>query len=475
MAETDEFAQLFRAFLTRFVDTATPPPGELHEHLREFFGCSPLTLPVMTRSFPSYQLADLHLGLQAVLASHTVAATVGIGGLGREYRTLTEMVAESTFRIAAVDYRAVTVGPGAELSCVSFGMFLVRLDGAGPAAVLLRADDPDNARGEVKLEVMTPAGLTSVAEEFIARIEQAARERSVLRGQVVSIAPSEFADGMGPLRFHQRPSVGADDIVMPVGLLAAVERQVAGIARHAGQLRRLHQHLRRGVLLYGPPGTGKTLTIRYLISGLPEFTAVLVTGTAIRHIAAACAIARACQPAMVVVEDVDLIAEDRALTESPAPLLMTLLNELDGIGDDADIAFVLTTNRVDVLERALVERPGRVDLAVEIPLPDADARRHLFTLYTRDISGLSTPVLDEVAVATEGVTASFVKEAVRRAVLTAAERGGDHQTSSNPTDDDLKGAVAEMLDVRASLTGRLLGARAEHSDTRRPAVFDESC
>ena len=57
-----------------------------------------------------------------------------------------------------------------------------------------------------------------------------------------------------------------------------------------------------------------------------------------------------------------------------------MLDALHGLDGDADVAFVLTTNRVDVLEQALADRPGRIDLAVEIPLPDAAARHRLFTL-----------------------------------------------------------------------------------------------
>ena len=77
--------------------------------------------------------------------------------------------------------------------------------------------------------------------------------------------------------------------------------------------------------------------------------------------------ARALQPSIVVLEDCDLIAEDRSFGHGPQPLLFEVLDAMDGLASDADVAFVLTTNRVDMLERALAQRPGRVDLAVEIP------------------------------------------------------------------------------------------------------------
>ena len=68
---------------------------------------------------------------------------------------------------------------------------------------------------------------------------------------------------------------------------------------------------------------------------------------------------------LIVLEDCDLVAEDRSFTPYGNPLLFTVLDEMDGLGSDIDACFLLTTNRVD-LQTALAQRPGRVDLAVEI-------------------------------------------------------------------------------------------------------------
>jgi hypothetical protein len=113
---------------------------------------------------------------------------------------------------------------------------------------------------------------------------------------------------------------------------------------------------------------------------------------------------------------------------------------MDGLDEDADVIFVLTTNRVDLLEPALAARPGRVDQAVEIKLPDAACRKRLLDRYLR---GLGTDVdeLDEVVDRTEGVSAAFLKELGRRAALVAAE--------SSATDDDLvvtRRDIVEALD-----------------------------
>jgi ATP-dependent 26S proteasome regulatory subunit len=244
--------------------------------------------------------------------------------------------------------------------------------------------------------------------------------------------------------------VREDDIILPAGVLQRVHRHVAGIAAHRDRLRDAGQHLKRGLLLYGPPGTGKTHTVRYLLSALPELTVVLLAGPAIAYVAEAASMARALQPALVVLEDCDLVADSRERHHGPQPLLFTVLETLDGLGDDADVAFLLTTNRINVLEPALAQRPGRVDLAVEIPLPAEDARRRLMRLYARDLP-FTPAALDRAAERAVGVTASFAKELLRRSVLIAAEAGHD------PSDADLGTALDEMLSQAESITRSLLG------------------
>ncbi len=164
------------------------------------------------------------------------------------------------------------------------------------------------------------------------------------------------------------------------------------------------------------------------------------------------------QPALVVLEDCDLIAEARDYGGGEQPLLFQVLNEMDGLGDDTDVAFLLTTNRADLLEPALAQRPGRVDLAVEIPLPDAEGRARLLALYGAGLD-LGKEVADEVVTRTEGTTASFTKELVRRSVLIAAERESPHTAP-----EDVHAALDELLSDRDLLTRRLLGVRGDEEE-----------
>jgi ATP-dependent 26S proteasome regulatory subunit len=126
------------------------------------------------------------------------------------------------------------------------------------------------------------------------------------------------------------------------------------------------------------------------------------------------------------------------------------------------VAFLLTTNRVEVLEPALAQRPGRVDLAVEVPLPDEVGRRRLIALYAGNLP-FTAAALDRAAARTNGTTASFAKELARRAVLIAAEAG--HDTG----DVDLDEALTEMLSEAEALTRALLGA----SDPGGPSSYPD--
>src|SRR4029079_16775694 len=167
-------------------------------------------------------------------------------------------------------------------------------------------------------------------------------------------------------------------------------------------------------------GTGKTHTIRYLISKAHDHTVIVLTGGALGMVRAAVGLARHLQPSIVVCEDVDLVAQERGpMPGYSNPVLFDMLNAIDGMEEDADVTFILTTNRADLLEPALAARPGRVDLAMEIPLPDADARRRLLDLYGRELTlRLDDPntVIERPA----GATASFIKELLRKAALLAA-------------------------------------------------------
>src|SRR5699024_7408473 len=191
-----------------------------------------------------------------------------------------------------------------------------------------------------------------------AALDEAIVRGSGLRGQIVSLAaPSMHSpEPQTTLVFHEQPALTDEDVILPAGRLERIRATVLGMSERAHELRAAGQHLSRGVLLYGPPGTGKTHTVRYLLSQAPQTTAFILQGSSLGLIREAAETARQLQPAIIVLEDADLVAADRDFSEGERPVLFEVLDVMDGLDDDADVAFVLTTNRVDVLEEALALR-----------------------------------------------------------------------------------------------------------------------
>ena len=133
-----------------------------------------------------------------------------------------------------------------------------------------------------------------------------------------------------------------------------------------------------------------------------------------------------------------------------SPILFDLLNQLDGLADDADVLFILTTNRPDILEPALAARPGRVDLVVELPIPDAAGRARLLQLYAR---GLTLDGVDfaQYVEKTEGASPAYIKELLRKAALLAAIAG-----SKAVKPEHLDAAMKE-LEAGGELAKRIVG------------------
>jgi cell division protease FtsH len=470
-----QFAEAFQRLTEWAVGEARYGRSPFKERLTEHFGADPATYPLTAETIAAYDLPNLQLALDAYLAdAGRQHSLIGFGGPVHHMElSLAGLVHEFGFGLAEGPVRrtVVPLEHGHTVTCVTIGLFLIS-DGDDRLAALVLQGRHGFEEAGLRLEVIAPE--QAAGERFVADIRSLMHTHNVFRGKVLALKGGDEMMGGGmSVEFPAVEPVGRDQIVLPEGVLDMVELHTIEFARHAETLRNAGRHLRRGLLLHGPPGTGKTLSTSYLISRLEGRTVVILTGAALGLISDACTIARELQPAMVVLEDVDLVAQERtAMGFGATSLLFRLLNEMDGIGEDADVIFVMTTNRADLLEPALAARPGRVDQAVAFPLPDAEARARLLDLFGR---GLDVALADRAAIVaeTDGVSPAFLRELMRKAALHAARAG-----SPRVEDAHFRESL-DLLERGGSITRTMLGAdggaieKLEAEDDWDEAEWDE--
>lgn len=418
-------------------------PSIWMRRLSDHFGEDPNKLPVVAAEYPFYEHASVQLALEHYLVDCSRTSELvgtGNGSIGASLNELLQTVCSDVNPSEGpVKYFSVGVGGEQTLTCVASGLYLVCEGSHRLAIKVLRLGE------SIWIEVM--ALQHASAEVFLRELKSLVNKFSVYRGEILSVpSSSEFS-----VKFARLEPLARDSLILPDGVLARIERHTIQFAEHRELILSAGLPLKRGILLYGAPGTGKTLTIRYLLGMMSGRTTIMVHGRGLDAIGQVCGFARNLCPVTVVIEDVDLVAEDRRYSRTN-PLLVDLLNQMDGLANDCDILFLLTTNRAKVLEPALRSRPGRIDQAIEVPLPDEICRQRLFELYARGIR-LEVGNLEKLVERTKGANAAFIRELVRKAVLLAAIDGSGLQVRGRHFDDALQEMVVTGGELGKSLVG----------------------
>src|SRR5579859_1155142 len=451
---TQDFITSFKGFMDKAVAQAPKEEPVFQRLLHDHFGTDPKDLPTVIEEFAKSDHPNLHLALTTLLAREGWRSTLrgfiaANDHIGVKFSNLLNAQHGWEAKEGPVEYVNIELHDDRVLACVQAGLYFIHhVD--EPLALLVRGPRDWGMNAGIGVEVM--ALQPKSAESFLSELRTTMRAKNVYRSHVVSL----LLDNRRSLVvcFHRLPSIAREDIILPQGVLERIERQTITFSKQREKLKAAGRHIKRGMLLYGAPGTGKTLTAMYLASQMPERTVILLTGGGIGLLEQSCQMARLLQPATVILEDVDLIAEERTHQETGCnALLFALLNQMDGLADDADILFLLTTNRPDILEPALASRPGRIDQAIEVPLPDRACRQRLFDLYGQGLT-LRLERLPQLIDQTEGVSGAFIRELMRKAALFAADEADELIVEDHHVDE----ALRELVFDGGELTKRLLGA-----------------
>jgi cell division protease FtsH len=431
--------------------------------LKKHFAPIPLEdIAISEREFPYRVRADLQRAIDRSFANGTTIEH--FCGVKKEYThqglTLSDCVVQSNHSPAVAAppmYEDIDIGEESPVRCLKNGLWLLAR-GNDKFVVLLAPFHNFDGTSRMQMHIATantPAG-TQISQQFFKHLEDSVLKSDSYRGKILSLEEStnSYSGRSSGIKVHTLKSVAREEVVLPARTLELLERNVIHFVQQRPRLLEFRQSTKKGILFYGPPGTGKTHTIHYLARALPGHTTLIITAEQVGLLSEYMTLARLLQPSLVVMEDVDLIAKDRAeMGVCEEVLLNKLLNEMDGLNQQADILFVLTTNRPEALERALASRPGRVDQAIEFPLPDAAGRAKLVRLYSQGLS-LSEELVNSVVQRTEKVSAAFIKELMRRTAQFHLENNGTDAIQLR----DVEQALDEMLFSGGSLNLKLLGA-----------------
>ena len=212
----------------------------------------------------------------------------------------------------------------------------------------------------------------------------------------------------------------------------------------------------KGVLLCGPPGTGKTLLAK-AVAHETNATFIRVVGSELvqkyigegaRLVRELFSLAREKAPAIIFIDEIDAIGSSRSTDAYSAGdhevnrTLMQLLSELDGFNTRGNVKSIAATNRIDILDQALL-RPGRFDRIIEFPLPDEEGRKTILSIHTRKMHLEKSVSLETIARETPDTNGSELM-----AICVEAGMNAIRNNRTSVLDEDFSKAIASVKEGR---------------------------
>ncbi|KAI9840536.1 MAG: 26S proteasome regulatory subunit 6A [Sclerophora amabilis] len=215
---------------------------------------------------------------------------------------------------------------------------------------------------------------------------------------VLDTLPAEYDSRVKAMEVDEKPKEKYTDVG---GLDKQIEELVEAVVwpmKEAERFKKIGIKAPKGALMYGPPGTGKTLLARacaaqteatFLKLAGPQLVQMFI-GDGAKLVRDAFALAKEKAPAIIFIDELDAIGTKRFDNEKSGDrevqrTMLELLNQLDGFASDDRVKVLAATNRVDVLDPALL-RSGRLDRKIEFPLPNEEARASILQIHSRKMT-----------------------------------------------------------------------------------------
>jgi len=298
--------------------------------------------------------------------------------------------------------------------------------------------------GLVEPEQLTPGDLVGVNKDSYLVLEK---------------LPTEFDSRVKAMEVDERPTEQYSDIG---GLDKQIQELIEAVVlpmTHKERFQQIGIQPPKGVLMYGPPGTGKTLLARacaaqtkstFLKLAGPQLVQMFI-GDGAKLVRDAFALAKERKPAIIFIDELDAIGTKRFDSEKAGDrevqrTMLELLNQLDGFEPNNDIKVIAATNRVDILDPALL-RSGRLDRKIEFPVPNEEARGRILQIHSRKMNVNADVNYEELARCTDDFNGAQLKAVCVEAGMIALRR----EATELSHEDYMEGLLEVQAKKKANL------------------------
>jgi proteasome regulatory subunit len=275
--------------------------------------------------------------------------------------------------------------------------------------------------------------LTHASEDLLPLLKPGAKVAVNNALSIVKLIGNIYDSRVRVMELEESPAISYKEIGGLENEIKEIRESVEYPLTKPEIFRRIGVEPPKGILLHGSPGTGKTL-IAKAVAHEAHATFIRMSGSELVHkfigegaglVRELFMLARERAPAIVFIDEIDAVGSMRTNdgTSGSAEVqrtLMQLLAEMDGFDNRGDVRIMAATNRVDMLDLALL-RPGRFDRIIEIPLPDAAGRFEILKIHSKKMQ-LAGVDLREIADLMERATGADLQSVCREAGMMAVRR-----------------------------------------------------
>jgi len=351
----------------------------------------------------------------------------------------------------SVNSSILSIGLGVSATIPVFGTYFVECPSSG-AHLLVSFDMGYNSFGCALTVVSAPENKKD-AEVFLSAMESSLVANDVYFKKTLSY-------DCGKLDFIKLIPTSWDQIVLKDDIKNCVIDNSINVLKHMDDLSSLGMCPNRNGILISPPGMAKTTIFRAISNDLlGQATTIWCTGKSIdspEDVSQLFEAARGLAPCVIFIEDMDLFGRERnsEFNGSNPRVLNEFLACLDGASENRGVVVLASTNDISSMDEALIDRPGRFDVKIEIPFPDFEDRSKMLVRFLREYnvkfdSSITKDTWKNIIDATDGLTGAYLKDLAKSALLSAVSSGrctvDDISKVCIVCSDDILNAVNQIM------------------------------